>query len=118
MNKQQKITFSGAGYSHQNGAAERAINTVVTMARTILIHAALRFPEDTFFTDICPVAMDYDLWVYNQIPDIQYRLAAIEIWPRSRFETVSENLIKCHVWGCPTHFLEPKLQKTGVKIHK
>ena len=37
LKKQQKIRFSGAGASHQNGAAERAIKTVVTMERTMQI---------------------------------------------------------------------------------
>ena len=46
--KQQKIRFSGAGASHQNGAAERAIKTVVSMERTMLIHTAIRCPEDKF----------------------------------------------------------------------
>ena len=31
---------------------------------------------------------------------------------------MSETLRNCHVWGCPTHVLEPKLQKPGVKIPK
>ena len=44
LKKQQKIRFSGAGDSHQNGAADRAIKTVVTMERTMLMHAALRCP--------------------------------------------------------------------------
>ena len=39
--KQQKITFSGAGAHHQNGAAERAIQTVVGWARALLLHAAM-----------------------------------------------------------------------------
>ena len=47
LKKHQNIRFSGAGASHQNGSAKRAIKTVVTMARTMLMHAALRFPEDT-----------------------------------------------------------------------
>ena len=71
LKKHKKIRFSGAGASHQNGAAERAIKTVVTMVRTMLVHAALRFPEDTFSTDIWPMAMDYNMWVYNQTPDVQ-----------------------------------------------
>ena len=70
MKKQQKIRFSGAGASHQNGAAERAIKTVVPMAITMLIHAALRCPEDTFSTDLWPMAMDYAVWVYNRTPDM------------------------------------------------
>ena len=58
LKNQQKISFSGAGASHKNGASERAIKTVVTMASTMLMHATLRFPEETFSTDIWPMAMD------------------------------------------------------------
>ena len=65
LKKQQKIRFSGAGASHQNGSAERAIKTVVTMASTMLMHAALICPEDTFYTDLWPMAMNYAVWVYN-----------------------------------------------------
>ena len=92
--------------------------TVVTMARTMLMHAALRCPDDTFSTDLWPMAMYYAVWVYNQIPYMQSGLSAIEIWSRSRFEPVSETLSNCHVWGCPTYVLAPKLQKLGVKIPK
>ena len=115
---QQKIRFSGAGASHQNGSAEHAIKTLVTMARTMLIHAELRCPDDTLYTDLWPMAMDCAVWVYNRTPDMQYGLSAIEIWSRSRFESVSETLSNCHVWGCPIYVLEPKLQKPGVKIPK
>ena len=55
------------------------------------------------------MAMNYAIWVYNHIPDIQSGLSAIEIWSRSIFEPVSETLRKCHVLGCPTYVLEPKL---------
>ena len=61
---------------------------VFTMARAILIHATLRCPEDTFSTDIWPMAMDYSVWVYNRIPDMQSGLSAIEIWSRSRFDPI------------------------------
>ena len=64
------------------------------------------------------MVMDYSVWVYNQTPDMQSGLSAIEIWSRSRFEPVSETLSNFHVWGCPTYALEPKLQKPGVKIPK
>ena len=46
LKKQQKIRFSGAGASHQNGSAECAVKTVVTMARTMLMHATIRCPEE------------------------------------------------------------------------
>ena len=82
---------------------------VFTMLSTTLIHAVLRFPDDTFSNDIWPMAMDYDVWVYNRILYMKSGLSAIGIWSRSRFEPVSETLINCHVWGFQTYVLEPKL---------
>ena len=115
---QQKIKFSGSCASHQNGATERAIKTVVTMESTMLMHDALRCPEDTLPTDIWPMAMNCAVWVYNRIPGMHSVLSAIEILPRSIFEPVSETLSNCHVWCCPIYVLEPKFQKPGVKIPK
>ena len=89
MKKQKKIRLSVDSASHQNGAAERAIKTVVTMSRTMLMHAVIICPEDTFSTDLWTMAMDDDIWVYNRILDIHSGLSAIDIWSRSRFEPVS-----------------------------
>ena len=89
LKNQQQIIFSGAGASHQNGSAERAIKTVVTMERTMLIHPALICTAEKVSTDIWPTATDYDVWVYNRISDMQSGLSTIEIWLRSRFEPVS-----------------------------
>ena len=90
--KHQKIRFIEAGASHQIGASERAIKTVFTMSRTMLMHAAIRCPVDTISTDIWPTAMDYDVLVYNHIPDMKSGLSSIEIYSRSMFDTVSETL--------------------------
>ena len=88
------------------------------MARTMLMQAALRCPEDKFCTDNCIMAMYYDLWVYNWIPDMQSDLSNIEICLRSSFDPVSENLINFHAWSCPTYVLETKLQNPGAKMPK
>ena len=37
----QNITFSGVGTHHQNGIPERGIQSILTKARTLLIHAAI-----------------------------------------------------------------------------
>ena len=103
LKKKQKIRFSGAGASHQKGAVARAIKIVFTMARTMLMHAVLKCPEEKFSTDLWPMARYYAVWVYNRIPDMQSELYAIEICSRSRFEPVSETLSNCHVWDCPTY---------------
>ena len=52
LKKHQEIRFSVDGASHQNGAAECAIKMVVTMVSTMLMHADLRYPEDTLSTDL------------------------------------------------------------------
>jgi transposase InsO family protein len=41
----QKLTFSGVGAHHQNGVAERAIQTISGMARATMIHCTLKWPE-------------------------------------------------------------------------
>ena len=69
---QKKIRFTGAGASYRNGTAERIINMVVTLERTILMHSALRCPEEHFSADPLPIEMDYDVWIYNWIPYMQY----------------------------------------------
>ena len=39
-------SFSGVGAQHQNAEAERSIQTVMYMARSFMIHAALHWGED------------------------------------------------------------------------
>ena len=106
LKKKKKIRFSGAGALHQNGSEECDIKTLVTMTRTMLMYTALRCPDDTLSTDLWPRAMDYYVWVYNRIPTMQSGIFAIEIWSRSRFDTVAETLSNCHVWGCTIYVLE------------
>ena len=51
LNKQQKIRFSGARASHQNGEAECAIKTVVTILSTILMQTWMICHKDTLSID-------------------------------------------------------------------
>ena len=37
----QQVRFSGVGAKHQNGIAERGIGTIMNMARTFMLHAAI-----------------------------------------------------------------------------
>ena len=43
--KKQKQDFARIGAHHQNGVAERAIQTITGWARTMIIHTALHWPE-------------------------------------------------------------------------
>jgi len=43
--KHQSQSFSGVGAKHQNSLAERAIQTVMYMARTFMVHVSLYWTE-------------------------------------------------------------------------
>jgi transposase InsO family protein len=94
----QKLTFSGVGAHHQNGVAERAIQTISNMARANMIHAALSWPDRSFIT-YWPLAMSYAIWVYNQMPPNGYGWAPEEIWTRTK--APRSGLTRSHVFGCP-----------------
>ena len=117
MDHKQTIRFSGSGAAHQNGVAERSIRTVVTMARTMMIHAAMRTADGSLNTEMWPMAMDYATWIYNHIPRRDSGASPEELWTRTTSDTPIL-LSDCHVWGCPVFVLEPKLQKSGIKIPK
>ena len=111
---EQFITFSGVGAHHQNGVAERAIRTVVTRARTMLLHAQLRWPDATS-PELWPMAMEHASYLINIIPNINEGLSPEEKFARAFKPT--NRLTDLPVWGCPTYVLEPTLQD-GKKLPK
>ena len=40
------------------------------------MHAVIRCPQNTLSTDIWPMEINSDTWVYNRVPDIQSGLSA------------------------------------------
>ena len=118
LKKNQTISLSGVGAAHQNGIAEWAIKTVVSIARTMMLHAAMRSPDGTVTSKLWPMAMDHAVWIYNRIPKYDTGLSPLQHWTQSTFDDVQTTLSNLHVWGCPSFVLEPKLQKPGVKIPK
>jgi hypothetical protein len=103
----QTSRFAGVGAHHQNGVAERAIQTIMSMARTMMLHAAIRWPN-TADAQLWPMAVDYAVYIYNHTPNARSGIAPIDIitrtqWPRHKLQSL-------HVWGSPTYVLDPKLQ--------
>jgi transposase InsO family protein len=41
---QQVVKFAGVGAHHHNGVAERNIRTIVSIARTMMLHSAIHWP--------------------------------------------------------------------------
>jgi hypothetical protein len=106
----QTINFSGTGAHHQNGTAERAIQTVVYKARSILIHASLCWPDEITL-DLWPFALDYAVWLYNHTPGRISGLSPEELFTGSSVDCW--HLRQARVWGCPTYVLNPRLQDGG-----
>jgi hypothetical protein len=109
----QVLSFSGVGAHHQNGIAERAIQTVTNMARACMFHAQLHWPERSFI-DLWPLAMTYAIWVYNKMPHNGAGLSPEELFLGIKSHG-SQQLQQCHVFGCPVYVLDPALQD-GKKI--
>ena len=111
----QFISKSGVGAHHQNGVAERAIGTVHAMARSMLLHLRIHWPDE-FDPSLWPYALDYAVYIYNHLPfDVRDGLSPEDVF--SGVVSGCGPLRRLRVFGCPTYVLDPRLQD-GKKIPK
>lgn len=113
--KGQTITYSGTGAHFQNGVAERAIQTVTHWARAMLLHAVIHWPDQADL-GLWPFALEYVVYLWNNMPNKESLLAPVELFASSKFDSY-DHLHQTHVWGCPVYVLDPKLQD-GKKLPK
>ena len=109
----QDMTFSGVGAHHQNAVAERAIGTTVSLARTMMLHAKMRWPK-AVTTKLWPMAMKHAEFLVNHVPNLN-NVCPMDVVMRTF--TPRDILKHAHVWGAPTYVLDPQLQD-GHKIPK
>ena len=112
MELKQVIRFAGVGSHHQNGHAEVHIGIVMSMARTIMLHAAIHWPD---MADPClwPMAVHHAAYLFNHLPDPATGFSPCDLFSRTRYPL--KNLHNMHVWGCPVYVLEKSLAD-GKKI--
>jgi transposase InsO family protein len=79
---QQIVHFAGTGAHHHNGAAERSIQTVMSMARTMMLHAAIHWPEMAD-PSLWPFAVEYAVYIYNRVPDPSTGLSPHDLFIRT-----------------------------------
>jgi hypothetical protein len=106
----QKLRFCGTNEHHQNGVAERAIQTISNMARAMILHASLHW-KDRCDSSLWPMAATYATRIYNNIP--RNGVCPADIFTGSTIH----RLLDYHVWGCPVYVLDPKMQ-AGKKLPK
>ena len=104
----QTITFSGVGAHHMNGAAERAVKTITSWARALLMHQLLHWPSE-FDPKLWPFAMEYAAYIWNTLPRGTGKLSPVELFSRTRLPN-HDHLDHIRVWGSPVFVLDPILQ--------
>ena len=91
----------------KNGVAYNSINNVLILARTIMIHSALRWP-DAIKKSLCPIYMYRAIYLHNHTPHIFSGLYPEEVWTRSN--SSHSSLQNYHPWIFPAYVLKPRLQ--------
>ena len=105
----QTISFCGVGAHHQNGVAEKKIRDIQENARTMMMHASLRWPQ-AHSVSLWPYALRTAVDVMNSTP----RVDKTAISPIEHFSGVEvrPQLRNFHSFGCPVYVLNARLQDT------
>ena len=102
----QTMKHSAVGAHHANGIAERNIGMVLSLARAMLHHSALHWP-DVADVELWPLAVLHAVFILNRVPRIDNGMSPLELftrktWPRSKLQDLN-------VWGCPAYVLNGTL---------
>ena len=108
----QITKLAGVGAHHQNAIAERSIRTIMSIARTMMMHAAIHWP-DMAQANLWPMAVSHACFLWNHVPDPSTGLSAQDLFSRTRWP--QRKFHDLHVWGCPTYVLNKTIQD-GKKI--
>jgi len=107
----QRITFCGVSAHHQNGAAERAIKTTHYLARCMMLHAAIHWPE-AYDPQLWPFAVSYACHLMNTLPREDTNMSPEELWTGQKVDHAA-NLSAMRPWGIPAYVLDPRLANGG-----
>jgi hypothetical protein len=108
----QIIHFAGTGAHHHNSIAERSIRTIMSIARTSMLHAAIHWPDMADAT-LWPLAVDYAVHIFNRIPNRETGLSPLDLFTGTRQPL--RRLHDLHVWGSPAYLLDKRIAD-GKKI--
>ena len=111
---EQVSKFAGSGAHHHNGVAERNIRTIISIARTMMMHSATHWLEQSD-VELWPMAVKHAVHVFNRVPSVETGICPLDAFTRQRY--AQSKLHDLHVWGCPVYVLDKKIAN-GMKIPK
>jgi hypothetical protein len=104
------LRLCGTNAHNQNGVAERSIQTISNMVRSMMLYAIMHW-KDGIDATLWPQAVAHADHVYNNTP--KNGVCPADVFNGS---VVSRRrLMDVHVWGCPLYVLGPKNQQ-GQKL--
>jgi hypothetical protein len=110
---EQVIRFAGTGAHHHNAIAERNVQTVMAIARTVMLHSAIHWSE-VAGTCLWPMAVQHAVFLHNHmVPNDRTGVSLHDVFTRSRWE--QREFHDLHVWGCAACCLE-KAMHDGKKL--
>ena len=84
---QQILHFAGTAAHHHNAIAERSIRTVMSIARTCMLHAAIHWPDMADAT-LWPLAVNYAVHIINRVPNPETGLSPLDVFTNQRQPTM------------------------------
>ena len=101
------VRFAGVGVHHHNGNAENSIRAIMSIARTMMLHSAIHWPDVVDVT-LWPMAVALSVYLHNHMPNMETGLAPVDVftklrsWQQHKFQNL-------HVWGCPVYVLDKSI---------
>jgi hypothetical protein len=77
-----------------------------------MLHLATHWPQQAH-SQFWPLAIDYSVWVFNRLPNVENGLTPDELW--SSVQLSGNKLARTHIFSCPIYVLDAAIQD-GRKI--
>jgi hypothetical protein len=94
--------FAGTGAHHHNGKAKRSIQTIMAIARTMMLHSAIHW-RDVADTCLWTMAVQHAVFLHNHMPNEDTGISSHDVFTCSRWE--QRKFHDLHVWGGPVYVL-------------
>ena len=90
----QILSFTGVGPHphHHNGVAKCSIFTIMSMARCMMLHAAIHWPEMANCS-LWPMAVVYAIFIYNHVPSLTTGLSPNNLFTKTKWPFHKLNFI-------------------------